>query len=144
MTLPTSDSAAKRTTAPSHPILDYARRAPGAWVRWAQRMVARENLLAGLKTSLWLVPLTVLIWLYAEREQIYIAPDRTIPILVISGSNDRFVELKLPMNDKSVMATLSGPRGRVEEILQRIAPTGDSPAVVITIDQTLAAGETTR
>ena len=114
-----------------------------AWGRWVQRSLSRDSLVAGIKTSTWLVPLTILIWIYAEREQIYNAEDRTIPIEVRSG-NDRYVEMRMPMNDKNVMATLSGPRGRVEEILQRIQPNGERPTVVITIDQSLPPGEVHR
>src|SRR5690348_3747795 len=72
-----------------------------AWARWLARYFSRDSLIAGLRTSTWLVPMTILIWLYAEREQIYTANDCTIPIEVRS-TKDRYVELKLPMNEKSV------------------------------------------
>src|SRR4051812_14869415 len=98
MTLPTSEQRETPPVKRPSPILDYARRAPAAWLYWLQRSLSRDSLLAGLKTSTWLVPLTVLIWIYAEREQVYNAEDRTIPIDIRSG-NDRYVELRMPMND---------------------------------------------
>ena len=38
-------------------------------LHWLRGCFERYNLLAGLKTLLWLGPLTLLIWVYAEREQ---------------------------------------------------------------------------
>src|SRR4051794_13162755 len=37
--------------------------------RWARDTFNREQFVAGLKQLMWVAPLTILIWIYAEREQ---------------------------------------------------------------------------
>ncbi|HMB94581.1 MAG TPA: hypothetical protein VKK61_00940, partial [Tepidisphaeraceae bacterium] len=100
--------------------------------------MSRVNLIATLKTLSWLVPLTLLIWIYAEREQVDKIDNQSIPFDVASGDFNKFVSLR--MEDKNVMAELSGPRSRLDEIRQKIAPHGDSPQVIITIDPNLRPG----
>src|SRR4051794_8615574 len=36
---------------------------------WARRALARDRVVGSLRTLLWVAPLTLLIWVYAEREQ---------------------------------------------------------------------------
>jgi hypothetical protein len=94
-----------------------------------------ENFFAALRTLAWLVPLTVLIWLYAEREQVFEIESVPIPITVTAGGDlNLFVELQAPQ-DAVVTAKLNGPRGRLEDIRQRIMPQGSKPTVVLTIDR---------
>ncbi|WP_428938155.1 hypothetical protein [Fontivita pretiosa] len=103
------------------------------WQRWTQRSLTRENFIAGLKTLSWLAPLTLIIWIYAEREQIDRIDQQQIPVQVISTITDRYVELRR-MVDTSVIADLSGPKGRLEEIRQKVMLRNGTPSVVITID----------
>ena len=65
------------------------------WLRrWARNTFTRDQLASGLRSLLWVAPLTVLIWIYAEREQI-ITTDTPlyIPIQVVSTDPDRVVTL---------------------------------------------------
>jgi hypothetical protein len=94
-----------------------------------------DNLFAAARTLAWLVPLTVLIWLYAEREQVFEIESVPIPITVTAGGDlNLFVELQAPQ-DAVITAKLNGPRGRLEDIRQRIMPQGSKPTVVLTIDR---------
>src|SRR5688572_16294126 len=38
--------------------------------RWARDTFSREQIISSLKSLAWVAPLTVLIWIYAEREQL--------------------------------------------------------------------------
>ena len=40
-------------------------------------LFTRENLVNFARTMAWVVPLTILIWVYAEREQVATAPGRS-------------------------------------------------------------------
>jgi hypothetical protein len=118
----------------------------GGFGRWLQRSMSRENLIAGIKTLAWLGPLTLLIWIYAEREQVYTTPPpgEVIPIDVESGDSNRFVELQMNERDQSVQARLSGPRTRVEEARRKMQlnPKTSRPSVVITVPKHLSPGQT--
>jgi hypothetical protein len=107
--------------------------------RWAQRTFTRDNFVAAVKTLAWLGPLTALIWVYAEREQIVTSDPETIPIELRSGHPNRYVALR--MSDKNVIAEFRGPRGRLDEVLRKVRPGSSGPSVVITIDQNLPAGQ---
>src|ERR671922_2924546 len=52
--------------------------------------------IGALKTFLWVAPLTALIWIYAEREQIDRAQDVRVPIKLVSKSTDRIITIKEP------------------------------------------------
>jgi hypothetical protein len=121
------------------PRLDYwrtkARDQGGTFIRWLKRSMERENLIAGFKTLLWLAPLTALIWIFAERQQVYITPEpgETIPIGVRSDDAEHVVHLR--MEDNNVQAQLRGPRGRVDEVRRLIQPGIQGPSVVLTISR---------
>ncbi len=109
-------------------VRDYSRVAS----RWVSASLTRESIVSGLKTLAWLVPLTFLIWVYAERQQV-VPATLTIPIkLVSSDPANRLVDLKMQGN--SVIAQLSGPQSRIDELRQKIQLQGNSePSVVITV-----------
>src|SRR5262245_57673087 len=83
--------------------------------RWLRNASSRESILSTIKTLAWVAPLTVLIWIYAEREQLFIDPGVPIPIAVTSGDPTRVVTLIRPA-EKMIMADLEGPRSRVEAL----------------------------
>jgi hypothetical protein len=91
----------------------------------------------GLKTFLWVAPLTILIWVYAEREQLVPLNDVPVPISVRSNSPDRIVTLISPKN-KLVNLDLVGPSARLNTI--RDALTDARAAPVLTIGDEIAPG----
>ena len=79
----------------------------------------RDNIVSNLKTLAWVIPLTLLIWIYAEREQVRPAPDVSVPFELAIGNPDRSVWLTSP-RDKNLVLELQGPQGRLEAVLADI------------------------
>ena len=96
---------------PQKPIpLDYLRqRAHNQFANfkhWVQHALSRDSLMSSFKTLLWLAPLTGLIWIYAEREQVVSLPGQAITVGVRSNDPNTFVRLA---SDPRVTVRLSGP-----------------------------------
>lgn len=108
-------------------------------LRWVQRSLAPENLLAGLKVLSWLAPLTLLIWIYAEREQVVPLDNQPIPIAVRSADLKTYV--RLIMDDENVMARLEGPRGRLDDVVRQIQPSSEKASVMLTIPEGHTLGQ---
>src|SRR5688572_15344405 len=87
--------------------------------RWMRDTFTRENIISNLKTLAWVVPLTFLIWVYAEREQIATYKDEPLPFDLVSLDPNRVVTLN-PRQDKNLMVDLQGPQARVQDVLQRL------------------------
>jgi hypothetical protein len=85
--------------------------------RWLRRNFSREQLISNLKTLAWVVPLTLLIWVYAEREQIATYKDETIPFELSSSDAGRYVSL-VRKQDKNFWVTLQGSQARVQKVLR--------------------------
>jgi hypothetical protein len=92
----------------------------------------RENVIASLKTMGWVVPLTILIWIYAEREQIDTQPERIIPIDVRTTAPNRIVTLISPV-DKNIISKMTGPRAQLDRLVTLLRP-GESENVPVMID----------
>src|SRR6266446_114002 len=69
---------------------------------------------AGFKTFLWVAPLTALIWIYAEREQIDKVEVR-VPIKLMSKSTDRIITIITP-TDRMISLDVQGPRASLGEL----------------------------
>jgi len=93
----------------------------------------RENIIAFLKALGWVVPLTILIWIYAEREQIATEQGRIIPIEIRTTAPNRIVTLISPP-DKNIVAEMSGPRAQLDKVLMTLSRPGENEAVPVTID----------
>src|SRR5688572_16621243 len=115
--VPTRSADNQRT-----PFVDYARDG-GAVRRWARGTFTRENVLSGLKTLAWVVPLTVLIWVYAEREQLYKEQSVPIPVNVTPGDPTRVVTLLHPP-DSMILADLEGPRSKIDDVRNEFSRSG--------------------
>ncbi|HYO09983.1 MAG TPA: hypothetical protein VER17_13515 [Tepidisphaeraceae bacterium] len=88
------------------------------WTRFASGFT-RENIVSNLKTLAWVVPLTLLIWIYAEREQVAPAKDVAVPFELTSVDADRAVSLK-PPQDKNLVLELQGPQARLQDVLNKL------------------------
>src|SRR4051794_11166045 len=51
----------------------------------------RDNVISNLKTLAYVIPLTLLIWIYAEREQVATTKDVAVPFELQSVDPDRVV-----------------------------------------------------
>src|SRR3954464_8093920 len=77
------------------------------WVRFRSRLT-RDNIISNLKTLAWVVPLTLLIWIWAEREQVQPAKDVTVPFELSSPDPNRVIRNK--SGDSNLVLELSGPQ----------------------------------
>lgn len=144
--------------------LSYGSARPSRWSglgsatrRWARDTFSRQQLFAGLKSLAWVAPLTVLIWVYAEREQLARVSSVPVRVEVRSGDPSKVVSLLDPVTgqfapDQRVTFDLSGPRARVEavrELLNSGGPGGiavqvnapDLPPGRQTVDALLASND---
>lgn len=86
----------------------------GTTRRWARDTFNREQFSAGLKQLMWVAPLTMLIWIYAERAQQ--VPD-TIRVTIAAASSDPKTAVRLvDPPDGSVLMNITGPRSRIDEL----------------------------
>lgn len=121
-TLPATAAAAEKG-------LDYAppprpgpvRRALTGVRRWGRETFARDQMLAGLKQLAWVAPLTVLIWVYAERAQLEPANDVRFAVEVHSSNPKVAVRLKEPA-DGYISVDLMAARNRLDDIRRELGP----------------------
>ena len=117
--------AEEPTTPPSPP--PHKHRLPlGYYANWAaaearrfRRELTRENLQAFLKTMAWVAPLTLLIWVYAEREETDTAHGIEVHLDLSSRQGDKIITMVYP-SDHGFMVDVSGPHNKVEEFQNMI------------------------
>jgi hypothetical protein len=95
-----------------------ARRFASIGRRWFRETFSREQLLSSLRSLVWVAPLTVLIWIYAEREQV---EEKTaqFPVEVRSGAPGQVARLP-DGRGVTVMAKLSGPKAKVGQAIDAL------------------------
>lgn len=127
---------------PREPIqLAYASRQPlrkriGSDLQsWARDTFSRESLLSSLKALAWVGPLTVLIWIYAVREQ-GASKGTNFAIEVRGDDPSRVVKLTMPL-DGRIHAELKGPQSGVDAVENWLETSGPVP---IEIDHNLLPG----
>ncbi len=79
----------------------------------------RENVAGFLKNMAWTIPLTVLIWVYAEREQEVSATDQPIAIEVKSRDPSKIVTLD--PREKVITCDLKGPRSNLDRFKETLS-----------------------
>ena len=78
--------------------------------------IEQHSLASGLRTFLWVAPLTALIWIYAEREQIDRA-DVRVPIKLVSKSTDRIITVQTPTERPTTISLdIQGPKAGLGEL----------------------------
>jgi hypothetical protein len=110
--------------------------------RWFAETFSKEKMIDMFKQLAWVVPLTLLIWIYAEREQIATLPNETIPFQLISPDPNKTVEL-MPRQDSNLVLELQGPRARLQSVLQRLRGGMLLQGLRLEIDRNITAGEHT-
>jgi len=104
--------------------------------RWVADTFSAEKMIEMLKQLAWVVPLTLLIWIYAEREQVTKEQNETIPFEIVSTDPNRLVTLR-PPQDSNVVVELEGPRARVQDVLHRLRGGEFPQGLRIEIDKAL-------
>ena len=81
-----------------------------------RRALSRQNLIANLKTFLIAAPLTILIWIYAEQQQLVPGKDLPLRISVVSADPaNRMVELVSPP-DGEIHVTVEGSQSGIDQV----------------------------
>jgi hypothetical protein len=107
----------------------------------ARYLPSPEQFVNFLKTLIWVAPLTLLIWIYAEREQNVTQEGIIVPIEVTTSNPNRIVTLRGPA-DKNIVLELSGPRAKIDHIRDLLKPDPTKGAqIAIDIDPQISAGE---
>ena len=114
-------------------MVDYGRDS-GPLRRWARGTFTRENVSTALKTLAWVAPLTVLIWVYAEREQLFKEQSVPIPVKVSIGDPTRVVTLVHPP-DNMILADLQGPRSKIDDVRDEFSRSGGVESLNLPLDQ---------
>ena len=86
------------------------------WNRF-HHSLTRENVIANLKTLAWVVPITLLIWIFAEREQVDVQKDQSVPFELVNNDPGRVVTVK---QDRNLLLELTGPRAAVIDVLNEL------------------------
>lgn len=121
------------------PVLEYqdrpsrrsmVRRTASVGRRWARDNLSREQLVSSLKSIAWVIPLTILIWVYAERAQ---QDDATATVQVEVKSADPARVAKLvsrDARDRSVAVILKGPKANLDQAAKQIDPRAGAPVQI--------------
>ncbi|HXE56107.1 MAG TPA: hypothetical protein VN541_23985 [Tepidisphaeraceae bacterium] len=103
---------------------------------WARSTFSRESLISSFKSLLWVAPLTVLIWIYAEREQLVTQPMVGVAIEAPSAEAGRVVSL-VGLPGGIVHVELRGPQAGVDQAKEWL----ESRQVPLEVDHNLSEGE---
>ena len=107
-----------------------------AFIRgWIDEHLSREKVSAVFKTLLWVIPLTILIWIYAERQQLAEVSGVTLPIEIISNDPTKVFSITSPAS-KNIVVKLKGPRAALEQVQKLFNPLNGSVAAQIPDDGT--------
>jgi hypothetical protein len=136
LTLPPAAGGPVRPAGKSAASRSLARRGVALVRRWARDTFSREQLLSSLKALAWVAPLTLLIWIYAEREQQVPGTSR-IKIVVKSDDETQVARI---VGDDTITATLRGPKARLDEAKDKLDPRSGEGPVQIVIDGNRSPG----
>lgn len=107
---------------------------------WFKSEFAGDRLASFFKTLLWAAPLTLLIWIYAERQQQVRIPQVTIPIEVESSDPGNWYAYIQKPRDGNVVVTVRGPKGAVDRIGQLVNPLQGNPPVKLRVERSGSGG----
>jgi len=104
------------------PMLDYFH-IPRVRNRFWRFFSSREKMVEGIKTLAWVIPLTLLIWIYAEREQVVTPNISNVVVNVRSNDATRYVETAGPEKPR-ISLQLSGPQQALERVRESLGLNG--------------------
>lgn len=104
--------------------------------RLTRTLFTRDKLSHVFRRLAWVAPLTLLIWIYAERQQ---ERHQTVrfPVELALNTPDRVI---LGPSDRFITAELRGPAAQLEIVKNQLLQSADKPAVSIPLDQNITAG----
>jgi hypothetical protein len=107
--------------------------------RWGRDTFNREQLLASARALAWVAPLTLLIWIYAEREQQ--APGTARFQIILKSADPTQVATFISAGEQNVMANLKGPKARLDEAMEKLDPRSGGGPVQIVIEGNRPPGQ---
>lgn len=133
-----------RTTEETHPRNGMNGESPAREFRravrnWARNTFNRDQLRESLKSLAWVAPLSILIWVYAERQQVRPAERRSIPFEIRTNDSRQVVEVLVP-SEKVITANLEGPQAMLENLTRELEPSSGHPAVIV-LPESYASGK---
>src|SRR4051795_9835424 len=111
-------------------MADFPSNRTNALRRWVERHATRDNLADVLKKLAWVVPLTVLIWVYADQEQTDTQRDLAILLDITCAEPRRIVTVLSPSGDVPTVE-LRGPRSRLEYVRSQLSKSGETRLVQV-------------
>src|SRR5262245_2022990 len=104
---------------------------------WVRSLLTREAMFDGVRTGAWVIPLTVLIWIYAEQQQR--TDDKLqIPVNIRSTDPDRIISL--PRGADLPMVDVRGPKSAIEDLKADLNRAGDNRLIDIDVPDSLPPG----
>src|SRR5687768_7470823 len=118
-------------------------RAIAAPKRWVRETIAetftKEQFISAFKSLLWVAPLTVLIWIYAERAQLTDLTNYPITVEVKNKDPKKLAILVTPP-DGQISVDLSGPRAQLDALRDSLDPRAGYGPIVIEVPGDLPPG----
>lgn len=130
----TERSTVELTYAP--PRRTWRRRFNSTVRSWARSTFSRESYITSLKSLLWVLPLTVLIWIYAEREQVQTLTNVIVKIAPPGADSGRVVRI-ISATDNTVHVDIRGPQADIDQVKDYL----ENTLIPLDVDRTLARGE---
>jgi hypothetical protein len=116
---------------------------PATTKRSLHRLLTAQRVNEFMRTMVWVAPLTILIWIYAEREQISVAPEVSFPVQVRISSSDRVATIA-DLSHRSVTVELEGPKVKLDDLRQQLAASLPPGGLVIELDPSTPRGPVNR
>jgi len=109
-----------------------------AWAAraWARHTFSRDSFISSLKSLLWVAPLTLLIWVYAEREQVVPMKGVAVSLAVRTNEAGRVIRVITPAGG-TLSVELEGPQAELEQAKDYL----ESTKFPVQVDQSLSPGE---
>ncbi|MFI5378108.1 MAG: CdaR family protein [Tepidisphaerales bacterium] len=118
-------------------FLNYMPRAPHYVHGVHDHPSVPSRVFQGIKTFLFVAPLTFLIWVYAEREQMVPLNGFGVTIDVRTNQPDRLVTIIVP-EDRRLILDLEGPRASIDAVQDQLSDR--SKPVVLTLPEDVKPG----
>lgn len=106
---------------------------------WLRRHFTREALGDAARTGAWVVPLTILIWIYAEQQQRTDEPKVPVLIKLHSTDPDRVITA-LRRSDEQPLIDLRGPKSSIEAVKAELNRAGANPLIEVDVPNSYPTG----
>lgn len=105
---------------------------PKDFLRWLREATTPSALVDGLKTAVWVVPLTVMIWVYAEQAQPQEEVSQPILLDITSKEPNRIVTVLTP-GGNIPLADLSGSKSSLDDVVSKLSEAGEKGALHVVV-----------